>query len=244
MLSGEADVDLLAAAAPVLASLDPDPVALADVTVLQAAFELPAAARTAALPPGLHPTVPALAVVLAWRVGDSPWGPFSLAQVRVSCRSGVRPRGFVVGCVVDRAAAATQVASRWGLPAVGGEVTLRRRYDAVELVVACDGSVVCELTAVDPEPLSPADVAYPVTLTLARTERGPRLIQLEPDYELTAVERLRPRLLRFDGAAWGSAALRPADPVAATVGTGSVSFPRLRFVCRPDVMAFAGTETV
>ena len=71
---------------------------------MHAAFELPYASREPLLPPGLHPTTPPLMVLLAWRVADSPWGPFSMAQARISCRSGVRPRGFVAGCIVDDAA--------------------------------------------------------------------------------------------------------------------------------------------
>ena len=101
MLTGDADVNVLAARAPVMTSLDAGPLHLEEAEILQAAFEQPYPLREASLPPGLYATSPPLLVLLAWRVARSPWGPFALAQARVSCRSGARPRGFVVGCVID-----------------------------------------------------------------------------------------------------------------------------------------------
>jgi len=244
VLTGDADLAVLASRAPTIATLTPDAVHLSDVIVLQAAFELRAADRTAVLPPGLHPTNPPLLILLAWQVGGSPWGPFSMAQARVSCRSGVRPRGFVAGCVADSPDAAAGLSSQWGLPARMGAVSLHRHYDATELVVTVGGAPACEVRASGPEPLGPGDVQYSVTMTLAHTTRGPRLVQLEPEYELSFVERGRPQLTSFDGSAWGEPALSPVHPVSATVGIGSVTIPRLRFVCRPDVLAFEGTEPV
>lgn len=240
MLTGTAGLDALAVAAPEMPSLDPEPVDLDEVEVLQATFEMAYSSREATLPPGLHPTTPPLMVVLAWRVPDSPWGPFTMAQARVSCRSGVRPRGFVTGCLVDTAEAAAALSSRWGIPTRAGAVRLHRFYDAVVL----DAGGALTLTGIDPDPLGTGDVQYTVTTTLARTPRGLRLVQLEPEYELRRVERIRPRLDHFDDRAWGGRGLAPRHPVSASIGVGALSMPRLRFVSRPDVMAFEGTETV
>lgn len=98
------------------------------------------------------------------------------------------------------------------------------------------------MVGVDPVPLDPGDVAFTVTTTLARTPRGLRLVQLEPEYQLHRAERVRSRLVAFDGHAWGLAATVPGSPVAATVSTAEIALPRLRFVSRPDVSAFEGTE--
>jgi hypothetical protein len=225
-----------------MASLDTGPVHLQGAEILQAAFEQPYALRGPALPAGLHPTTPPLLVLIAWKIQDSPWGPFALAQARVSCRSGVRPRGFVAGCVVDNPAAAAALASGWGLPATAGSVELVRRYDQAELLVQTDGRVAARLDALDPDPLSPGDVQFSVTTTLAATPRGLRLVQVEPEYELRRVERLRPRLDRFDGEAWGEPLLQPCYPVSATISVGDVTIPSLRYLSRPDVLAFEGTE--
>lgn len=240
MLTGSADLEALAGSSPTMASLDPDPVEFGQVEVLQAAFEMAYTSREITLPAGLHPTTPPMMVVLAWAVPDSEWGPFTMAQVRVECRSGVRPRGFVAGCLVSSGDAAAAFAGRWGFPTHAAPVRLNRSYDSVVL----DAGDAIHLTGLDPDPLSPGDVQYTVTTTLAHTPRGLRLVQVEPEYELSRVERIRPRLDHFDPAPWGTAALAPRHPVSATVGVGTVSIPKVRFVSKPDVLAFEGTESV
>ncbi len=240
MLNGTASLEALAAAAPTMPSLESEPVVLEEVEVLQAAFELSYSNRQTFLPPGLHPTTPPLMIVLAWQARDSPWGPFTMAQIRVSCRSGVRPRGFVLSCRVDSDRAAAQLSARWGLPARTGAVTLDRFYDSVTL----DAGPGLALTGIDPDPLASGDAQYTVTTTLAHTPRGLRLVQVEPEYGLRRVERLVPRLDRFDARTDGAPGLDPRHPVAATIGVGTLTVPRLRFVSRPDVTAFEGTETI
>ena len=235
MLTGSAELDVLAADAPVMPSFDAGPVRFERAEVFQAAFEMTYASRERALPPGLHPTTPPLMIVLGWAVEDGEWGPFAMAQIRVSCRSGVRPRGFVHRCVVSTEEAAAPLRAGWGLPATVGPVQLERFYDSVSLSTA--GLTV---TGLDPDPLGPGDVQYTVTTTLASTPRGLRLVQVEPEYELERVERVRPRLEHFDPDGW----LEPRHPVTASVAVGSITLPRVRFVSRPDVLAFEGTESV
>jgi hypothetical protein len=87
-------------------------------------------------------------------------------------------------------------------------------------------------------------VQFSVTSTLAMTPRGLRLVQLEPEYELRRVERLRPRLDDFDSRSWGGPQLEPGYPVSATVSVGDITIPSIRYVSRPDVSAFGGTERV
>jgi hypothetical protein len=244
VLSGTADVAGQAERAPTMTSFEAAPVTFAGVEVLQATFEMRWSARQVTLPPGLHPTNPPIVVFLVWRVPESPWGPFSLAQVRVGCRSGVRPRGLVAGAVNDNPAAAAALAAGWGLPGRAGTVSLRRGYDAVDVDVVVDGRRALGLVGRHPDPLSPGDVQYTVTMTLANTPKGLRLVQVEPEYQLARVERLRARLSEFDPAAWGDGVLAPSSPVSATIGLGDVTLPRLRFVSRPDVLAFEGTEAV
>jgi hypothetical protein len=244
VLTGTAQLDELAAGAPVIESFDAQPVRFERVEVLQALFEQPYDTREANLPPGLHPTTPPLLILLAWAVEDSPWGPFSLAQARVSCRSGVRPRGFVRSCIVDNPDAGAALASTWGLPVKPGRVRLSRHYDGLELAVEREGTVAASFSGLDPDPLDPGDVQYTVTTTLARTPRGLRLVQVEPDYEPDRVERLAPRLNTFDTRAWGATGLRPVYPVSASIAVGALTIPKVRFLSRPDVPAFEGTEKI
>jgi hypothetical protein len=244
MLQGTADPESLAAYAATMPSLHPEPLELGRCEVLQAHFELRHATREAVVPPALHPTNPPTLVVQAWSGRGGPLGPFTLAQVRVGTRSGLRPRGFVVGCVVEGEAVAAELASRFGYPCRAGVVRLRRGYDVAQLDVEVDGRPVLALTGVDPDPLDPADVQYSVTLTLARTPRGLRLVQVEPDLAVQRVERVRARFDIFDGAAWGDGRLDPYHPISATIATADLVIPPPRFTCRPDVLAFEGTEPI
>ena len=244
MLVGVADPAALATRAATMPDFATDAVELPGASVFQALFELRVTAREAVLPPALHPTNPPLLVVLAWDCPESPWGPFTITQLRVSCRSGVRPRGFVAACVASNRAASDALGTRWGFPAVGGDVSLRRHYDGAELDVALGSRTVLEVRALDPDPLAPGDVQYTVGLNLARTPRGLRLIQVEPEYAVTRAERLRPQLLSFDPPAFDTPLLAPASAVSASIAAATITIPRLRFACRPDVLAFEGTESV
>lgn len=244
MLVGTADVDALAAGAATLDSFDTEVVAFDDVLVLHALFELPYAVREALLPPALHPTNPPIAAVLAWRVPSGEWGPFSMVQVDIGCRSGTRPRRFVSACVVDGPTAARELSRRWGLLATTGDVRLHRGYDAAELALAARDGQELVVRAVDPEPLDPADVQLAGLMTLARTPRGLRLVQVEPTYAFERVDRLRPRAQRVAISLLGGHELELRNPISAFVGTAAVTIPSIRFACRPDVLAFEGTEAV
>ena len=219
-------------------------VSLDGAELVQAMFELRTVGRESALPPALHPTNPPTLVVQAWRCPESPWGAFELAQVRVQCRSGLRPRGFVVGCVVDNGIAADALAGAWGFAPTSGAVRLRRFYDETTVEVDVAGVEILRFSGRDPDPLGQDDVAYSSTLNLAHTPNGLRLVQLDMAHAVTRVERVHPSLLRFDAAAWGNPALDPWYPVSATVAVGTMTLPPVRFCCRPDVLAFEGTEAV
>lgn len=244
MLFGTADVDALAAGAPRMERLDTAPIVLPGGLVVQATFEMPAAVRECFLPPALHPSDPPLVSWLVYRCAEGPLGAFALAQLRVSCRSGLRPRGFLVDAVVDSIEAGRALATRWGYRVRHGEVRAARHFDAVSVRVAIDGRPIVELALADPDPLAAGDVQYTASMHLAETPRGRRLVQVDPAYSVARAERARPRLVAFDAAACGDARLAPTSPVSASIAIADVTLPALRYVCRPDVWAFEGTERV
>jgi acetoacetate decarboxylase len=244
MLVGSANVEALSHRAPVIESWDAEPVVCADAEVLQVTFEIATADRDAMVPPALHPTDPPIVTWLFYRCPASPWGSFAMAQMRIQCRSGLRLRGFLVSAVVDNAAAASALSTRWGFTTQIGAVALHRYYDSLCAAVITNGQAILEVTIADPVPLSPGDVQYVANMHLAHTPRGVRLVQVEPRHELQRVERGRPRVVSFNGAAWGDARVRPVYPVSATFAVADITIPRVRFVCRPDVLAFDGTEAV
>jgi hypothetical protein len=244
MLTGTAPLDELDAHCATLDSFDTDAVTLHGAEVVQALFEMRHAGRQASLPSGLHPTNPPTFILQFWQCPESPWGPFRMAQGRVGCRSGLRPRGLVQGSVCDNEEAATALRLRWGFPARLGEVTVQRRYDAVSASASIDGLVVASLCAFDPEPLGAHDIAYTTTLALAHTPRGPRLVQIDVDIEPARAERVRPRLDAFDAAGWVHPTVDPYHPVSASVAIGDLTIQRLRYVSKADELAFTGTETI
>ncbi len=219
-----------------------EPVSLPDAHVALAHFELPYAVREAILPPSLHPNTPPILTVLAWHCPASPWGAFSLAQLRVGCRSGVRTRGLLLDAGIDNHDAAAALAAGWGLATHSAEVHLRRGYDASTVTVDFDGASVLRLHLADPDPLGLDDVQLSPTLTPAEMPRGLRLVQFEPEYAVTRSERLRPRLDHLDPGAWGEARATPRHPVGASLVAATITLAPVRFVVRADVTGFDGTE--
>ncbi len=244
MLMGAADPSLLAREAPTLASFATEPTKLHGVETLQVLCEIERAGSASLLPPGLHPTLPPALTWLVQRVAESPWGEFAIAQCRIECRSGLRPRGFLRGGVADNEAAALELAARWGYGLRPGQVRLERGYDRIRATACADGETILDLELRDPTPLRNGDVFYVASMHLAHTPRGLRLVQVDPEFEVERAERGRPVLGGFEAAAWRCAGALPSHPVSASFTLATVTLPALRYVCRPDVLAFLGSERV
>ncbi len=242
MLQGTADVDVLADDAPFVASPAADPFTVQHAGLLQVAWEIEAAEREALLPPGLHPVNPPVVTFSFLRAAESVHGPFTLAELRVLCRSGLRTRGYHVGAFVDSAEVAELLASGWGYRVALADVTLSRRYDGTTGTVVAAGRPVLVTGHVAPVPLAPSDLQYTATMVPARLERGFRLLQAERDHEFSRAERGRPFVEAFDAAAWGEPRVRLSHPASASSAIADVTFKPIRFVCRADVWAFEGTE--
>ncbi len=221
-----------------------EPIRFDTVACFQMTAEMRNGAREAILPPGLHPTIPAALSLQVWSVGDSPWGEFRMAVARATCRSGVRARGFTLAAYASSAGACEALRNHFGFPARHGDIVLRRGYDGADASVTSAGRRILEIQAIDPEPMGIDDVQYTGSLNLARTPNGIRLVQLEADHAATRVERLTARLSAFDAAAWGNPLLDPYFVVSASLALETVVFPPLRFVCKPDELAFTGTEAI
>ena len=244
MIVGSADIAALSAEAPTIAAYSPDPVSLTEVECFQLTAEMRNSAREAVLPSALHPTVPPALSLQAWNIGSSPWGRFSMALARVSCRSGVRARGFTTRLVASTDEAVAGLAATFGFPAAGGDVALRRHYDGVDVSVVEDGQEILRVSALDPDPMGTDDVQYTGTMNLAHTPNGLRLVQVEAEHVATRVERLTARILSFDPAGWGNGLLDPYHVVSASIALEQVVMPPLRFVCKVDELAFTGTEKI
>jgi hypothetical protein len=244
MLIGIADIDALASRAPTLPTLDGEAVTITGADVLYAVYEIGHEGREALLPPALHPTEPPHATFTFIRAAETEFGPLEMALLRIGCRSGSRPRGFAIGCFVDNVEAGRALRDRFGLPVASAEIKLRPSYSGGDASVRLDGRPILHMAVGKPYALSGSDVQYTNTMTLAHTPVGLRLVQVDLAYTVHHAERCTPRLESFDAAAWGSPLVRPVYPVSASVARADLTIPRLRFLCRPDVMAFEGTEPI
>lgn len=243
-LLGTLDVGRVAGSAPVMEGLDTDSEVLAQAEVFQLMYEIRREGTLSLLPPALHPTIPPTVTWIVWKVPASSLGAFRLAQCRIGCRAGVRPRGFLIGAVVDNPDAAAGLSSGWGFRCSEGTVALTRRHDRVDVVVTRDGRSVLDASMLDPVPISGGDVQYVANMNLAHTPQGLRLVQVDSEYAFHRADRGRPVLHRFDAEAWGDAAVEPVYPVSASLTVADVTLPRLRYICDPDVPALEGTQKV
>ena len=244
MLVGTANLETLAASAPTIESFQEEAVDFGQVVCLQVTAEMRNQAREAVLPSSLHPTIPPAISIQAWQVTSSPWGEFTFVFNRVSCRSGVRARGFTTAAFCSSAEALSAMTRIFGFPVRIADISFRHGYDGADLTVTEQQQTVLQVSAVDPEPMGLTDVQYTGTLNLAHTPNGLRLVQVEVHRQAEKVDRLNARLLSYNGTAMGNELLDPYRVVSASVVTETIDMPAIRFVCKADELAFTGTEPV
>lgn len=245
MLRGTADLAALAESAPNVEAFSANAIRLGGVTCFQLTAEMRNSARESLVPPGLHPTIPAALSLQVLDVTESPWGDFTFALLRVSCRSGVRARGFTRAAIANSEQACAGLRASLGYPVQGGSIDFRHGYDGISVQVrSAQDEIMLAIEALDPEPMALDDVQYTGTMNLAHTPNGLRLMQVEMNTEVNRVERLTARIEAFNGAAFGDERISPTRVIAASVVTMDAEFPPVRFVCKPDELAFTGTEAV
>lgn len=176
---------------------------LSKAELFTVSIEIQPGAR-ALLPPAMHPSVPMYVVFSFGKFPESPVGPFSVAQVLISGRVGIRPRGFVLKTLVSSEAARREMAGRWGYPVAEGEAKIIPRHDRVLAEAWAGGTMIAQCEMTDREPIEGADTEPLASTHLARNAPDGKLvlIQVEPAYQYASAERGRPRVLRFDPAPW------------------------------------------
>ncbi|MGH2900995.1 MAG: hypothetical protein ACRDMZ_20135, partial [Solirubrobacteraceae bacterium] len=182
MLVGTGDLGALARRAPRLEAFSAESLVLPEVEILQAVFELEGQGIESFFPPGLHPTLPVLAVFAFWRATSGPLGSFTLAQLRLTCRSGARPRQLLLASFLEGETARAELNARFAFAAQPAEVTLARFYDRAEARVVRDGAVLLAVHASAPLPLAASDVQYFASVHPAQTPKGLRLVQIDTEY--------------------------------------------------------------
>jgi hypothetical protein len=241
---GTKETTALLDAAPRMRDFSAEPWQAERVEILQLLFELDDAHMTDLLPKALHPTIPPILYFTLHKFPESPVGPFKLAQARLGCRAGVRPRGFLTAAYVDTQAAADELSSRWGFACRVGDVALHRYHDRIEMSVRDGDRLTLKAESRLPEPISGADVQYVANMNLAIVEDKPQLVQIDPEFTFHKAERGRPILHAFEAGAWHLGGVEISYPVSSSFAVTDVSFPAIRYVVNPDVPALAGSRKV
>jgi len=244
MLIGTGDPARLADGAARIEAFDAAPLAFPGVEVLRAFFEIARAGIETYFPPALQASLPPLVCFEVWRCASGPLGPFQLAQVRLTCRSGLRGRLLLIGSACDSPRAGEALRAGWAFAPRSGSIELQRGYDRIDARVALAGSTALELSLLDPLPLGTGDIQFMSNVHPAQTPRGLRLLQVDPEYACARNERGRAVLRAFDAAAWGEPRIRVTLPLAATFSQADVTLGPLRFASRPELSAFVGSEAL
>ena len=134
-LAGSLDIRPLVEGAPEVV-LDDRELRVDDVDILQVLYEVRVADRESLVPPALNPTIPPVISFLVYRAKESEFGPFALAQLRLTARSGVRPRAYLISARCDNPALSAVLAGSWGFRVAPGEISLRRFHDRVDCTVS------------------------------------------------------------------------------------------------------------
>jgi hypothetical protein len=135
------------------------------------------------------------------------------------------------------------LARGWGFPpGPTSAIRLDRHYDEVRARVQIGGVEALDVVLRRPEPLAPGDFQPIAGVHLARTPRGLRLVQLDPELAIERIERGALELERVDAARCAKPGVVPTWPITACWLRADLTLPRLRFASRPELPAFAGTE--
>lgn len=216
--------------------------------ILNVCYEIDNDTIASLLPVTLRPVIPAYGIFNVTHYPESPVGAFSIAEVRVGSRAGVRPRGFVLRSYVDNEGAGRELAERWGYPTVSGKVYLRAFHDRVVAnVTTVQGVKAFELEMLDREFISGGDIQYISSMHLARNKEDGKLavVQVDPEWVFHKAERGRPHMITLDSKSWGAGDKLRADyPISATYTTSDVTLSEIRYVSDPNQDAFRGTTKV
>lgn len=244
---GTLDVARFAKSAATLNGYKTEALTLKGAQILELHMEIDDDPADALIPRTMHPSIPAYAIFNVTHYPNSPWGAFSIAEVRIAGRTGVRPRGFVLRSYIDNQEAAKEFGARWGYPVAHADVDLRVSHDRVSGRVRLAGNTVLEVEELDRDFISGNDIQYIASMHLARNKEDGKLVlvQVDPEYLFSKAERGKPRFISLDNEAFGAGtSLRVMNPIMASFATGDVTLPKIRYICNPELPAMQGTTKV
>lgn len=241
MLCGSAPIAALSERA---VSVDFDPsfsIDLGQAQWLQFSYELPGP-REDLFPPGLHPTTPVVVTLQLWRVTGGELGCFGLAQLRLSCRAGMRIRAFLVQSVIDGEDAARVLSQRYAYVPTPGAVLIHRRADRIEGLVNVGGQNVLHAALLKPEVLEVSGLQHIGNMNLAMSRGVPQLLQIEPTITTLGLQRGAQQLITFDNGFWRLPGRTLRHSVIGASADIKLALPPVRYVQDPALPAMVGTK--
>jgi Acetoacetate decarboxylase (ADC) len=245
--SGTLDVAASLPSAPALAALDAPTWEMTDAQFLQINWEVDDASALDLTPPSLHPSIPPFASFFGARFPDTPVGPFSIVQVRLVVRAGIRPRALCLGAVCDSAAAVDALRAHWGYPVLLGEVDYATRHDQVRFTGSLDGRTVVDVAVHTADVINGSDLMTFDNLHLVRfgDDGGGKLVQVDPEYTIHQADRGRPEVHLPDPQALGmNGGLRLAAPIIGFTFRADTDLVPPRFVIDAVEPALTSTKRV
>lgn len=244
---GVLDPDTVLPDLPHLTSLDAPTWELPGARFMQINWEVESAGALQLTPPSLSSAVPPYAALFAAQYPDSPVGPFTLAQVRLVLRAGMRTRALCIGAVCDSPSAVDALRTHWGYPVELGEVEATFRHDQTRFTGAVDGRTVLDMAVRSVDVMNTTDISTFDNLHLVRLEDQPgaKLVQVDPEYALREADRGRPSVSLPDPHALGMRGnLRLTTPIIGFTFRADSDLVPIRFVLDSVDLASSSTKRV
>ncbi len=244
---GTLDVASLGPDLPHLSSLASPTWELPGAHFLQINWEVEDPGALVLTPPSLHPSIPPFASFFGGHYPESPVGSFSLVQVRLVVRAGIRPRALCLGAVCDSPAAVEALRTHWGYPVQLGEVETARRHDHARFTGALGGRTVVDLAVHTVDVINGGDLMTFDNLHLVQLEdqAGAKLVQIDPEYTIQESDRGRPSVSLPDSQALGMLGqLRLTSPIIGFTFRADTDLVPVRFVIDSVQLATTSTSRV
>ena len=230
---------------PIIKALAEDRIELENAQVAAFTFEVPSEAAIAALPAALHPPFPTYCSLILRRHDDSPFGPFTTAELRLHARATNHYVGYILGGFTDNERVSAFLENGYGKRlAVAGTVSLKKRHFGFEAKVVTGGRAVLDAVIENPTQIAGVDVLHVQNSVLAVLDGAPTLIAEEFEFQIKEARRGSAHYHALDIAAFGAPTLKVSNHLPATWISANWTYMPVRFVIDPLKPAAAGTRKV
>ena len=175
-----------------------DAILITGVDILYLLYEIPMNKSRSILPESLHPSVPAIMGITFMQAKDGPLGAFSFAFVGIACRTGIKPRHFILSAYSNSEPAHQFFSSQYGFPSEMANVDLKETYDETSGTIEIDNKEILDASINDCVPLVGAGglIKYSPAINPVQLEEA-ALIQFEASYDFKRVVRGQCRTRKF-----------------------------------------------